>query len=108
MKSNNKRTHLLWRYKNRVKVISHYSNDANCCECCGEKHIEFLAIDHRNGDGNKHRKKIGGLSGFMFHSWLIQNGLPDGFRVLCHNCNQSKGNLGGCPHNEATIYSEFK
>jgi hypothetical protein len=30
--------------------------------------------------------------------WLIREKLPDGFRVLCHNCNQAIGYYGVCPH----------
>jgi hypothetical protein len=29
---------------------------------------------------------------------LIKNNFPDGFQVLCHNCNMSIGLYGYCPH----------
>ena len=81
--------------KRRLKIINHYSKGQNRCACCGENIIEFLSIDHINGNGNKHRKIIGrgGLPG-----WIIKNNFPKGFQVLCHNCNFAKGHYGQCPH----------
>jgi hypothetical protein len=32
---------------------------------------------------------------------VIQNNFPEGFQILCHNCNFAKGfprNNGKCPH----------
>ncbi len=29
------------------------------------------------------------------------NGYPDGFQVLCANCNMAKDRPGGCPHGQA-------
>jgi len=82
----------------REKIISHYSNGLNKCECCGENHFEFLQIDHLNGNGEIHRKEIKRSAGEAFYTWLIKNNYPDGYRVLCSNCNQSLGMYGYCPH----------
>lgn len=43
----------------RLAALTYYSNGTLKCACCGDGHIEFLTIDHINGDGNKHRKEIG-------------------------------------------------
>jgi hypothetical protein len=32
------------------------------------------------------------------YAYLIRNNFPEGYRVLCHNCNQSLGYFGYCPH----------
>jgi hypothetical protein len=32
---------------------------------------------------------------------LARNGFPDGYRVLCHNCNMALGQYGYCPHGNA-------
>jgi len=65
------------------------------CECCGETEIDFLAIDHVNGDGNKHRKTFKG----SIYQWLKKNNYPSvGFRVLCHNCNMATRYGRICPH----------
>lgn len=68
------------------------------CSCCGESHVEFLALDHINGGGNQMRKVH--KTGKEFYKWLRNNGYPEGFRVLCHNCNHSLGSYGYCPHNK--------
>ncbi|HJR06405.1 MAG TPA: hypothetical protein VJ842_04020 [Pyrinomonadaceae bacterium] len=78
----------------RKVVIAHYSEGANCCACCGENNFEFMTIDHINGGGSQHRKKAGSNTA----QTLMKEGLPDGYRVLCFNCNISLGFFGYCPH----------
>lgn len=78
----------------RDKVINHYSKGKNECACCGEKEPKFLALDHINGGGKKHRKEIK----INLYQWCLMNGYPKGFQVLCHNCNMAKGFYGKCPH----------
>lgn len=89
---------LRMRYK--LTVVNHYSNGTMKCYCCGGSSIEFMTIDHLNGGGLQHRKEIGkgNASGGNFYCWLIRNGLPPGFGVLCQNCNFSRGVYGYCPH----------
>jgi len=84
----------------RQKIIGHYSNGLNKCACCGESHFEFLQLDHINGNGEVHRKEIKRTAGQAFYTWLIRNNYPEGYRVLCSNCNQSYGMYGYCPHQE--------
>ena len=68
------------------------------CSCCGEKEPTFLSIDHVNNDGNEQREKIG-QSPQRLYAWLRRNGYPDGYQVLCMNCNVGKHRNGGvCPH----------
>lgn len=69
------------------------------CACCGEHNECFLSIDHINGDGNKHRREIGRTS---LYNWLRHNGYPEGFQVLCFNCNHGRHINGGiCPHKQS-------
>jgi hypothetical protein len=79
----------------KAEVIEHYGGK---CACCGVVDLVFLAIDHVNGGGNAHRKEVG--AGYRMYRWLKVNGYPDGYRVLCHNCNFAEHN-GGCPHRNA-------
>lgn len=73
------------------------------CSCCGESESVFLVIDHVNNDGSEHRKELtkngnrrsGGS--LVTYRWLRDHNYPDGFQVLCHNCNYAKS-VGGCPH----------
>ena len=89
---------LLARYK--LQVFEHYSGGTPRCACCGETHMEFLALDHIAGGGTKHRAMhTGGLGGLKTYRWAIKNGFPAIFRVLCHNCNSAYGFFGYCPHN---------
>lgn len=93
-----KRRGIALRYyrKIRLEALLHYSSGSLKCACCGEGHIEFLAIDHIDGDGAAHRRKIGKTRA-MFQ-WLKNNSYPPGFQVLCHNCNWAKGTNKTCPH----------
>jgi len=84
--------------KLKLEVMNHYGGK---CACCGESILEFLAIDHPNGGGNKDRiEKCGAKNrgGDNFYRTLKRLGFPSGYRVLCHNCNQARGYYGGCPH----------
>ena len=68
------------------------------CACCGEGHIQFLTIDHINGDGAERREREG-LGGALYQ-WLKKNGYPSGFQVLCYNCNCAKRDGDHCPHQD--------
>lgn len=83
--------------KNREIVLNHYGNGNPACVCCGESCYEFLAIDHINGGGASHKKELT-LQGTTFYAWLIKNNFPEGYQILCHNCNSSLGYYGYCPH----------
>lgn len=87
------------RLKQRLEVLNHYGANDPKCACCNERRLEFLAIDHINGGGNAHRREIGRSGGGdKIIRWLRKMGLPQGYRLLCHNCNHSMGVLGYCPH----------
>jgi len=86
-----------YRQKYREIVLKHYGGDPPKCECCGESRIEFLTIDHIRGGGTAEHKRLGRY-GTTYYKWLIDNNFPEGLRVLCYNCNCSRGNYGYCPH----------
>lgn len=81
----------------RDKVYAYYGNQ---CQCCSETNPLFLTIDHINNDGAKHRREIRKLgTGSNFYYWLVSNNFPEGFQLLCFNCNCGKQrNKGICPH----------
>lgn len=82
------------RYRRlRAQALAAYGN---VCVCCGEAQYAFLALDHIGGGGRVHRKSVG--NGASFFRWLEREGYPEGFRVLCHNCNMAIGFYGQCPH----------
>ena len=72
------------RKANRIVVLSHYSGGVPNCDICKENILEFLALDHKNGNGSEHRKELNGRD---IIDWVISKGFPDGYRVLCNNCN---------------------
>ena len=84
--------------KRRLMVLTHYSPPLPKCECCGERQIEFLQIDHIGGGGAGHRK-ITGMGG-RFIAWIIKNNFPEGLRVLCANCNMAISRGKSCPHQD--------
>lgn len=86
-----------WNKQLRFTALETYGS---ICACCGEDNPKFLAIDHINGGGNKHRRELGITSGLQFLCWLRRNDWPEGFQVLCHNCNFAKGHYNQCPHKE--------
>ena len=82
----------------KTLVILHYGP---LCACCGtpdnpDHPPSRLEIDHIDGKGKAHRAKIGIAGGPPFYRWLIRNGFPPGYQVLCHECNMSKGTEERC------------
>lgn len=88
-----------YRKKIRLVVFTHYGGDPPKCACCGESHMEFLTIDHKDGKGIKYGKGRKFRTNTEFFVWLIKNNFPEkNLRILCYNCNCSIGHYGYCPH----------
>lgn len=89
-------------WKIKTDTISAYGGK---CSCCGETELRFLTIDHMEGNGREHRKKIG--RGWRFYIWLSKRGYPTkGYRLLCYNCNCARGQYGECPHEKQPTKGE--
>lgn len=67
----------------KLEVFEHYGG-AHCAKC-GDDRISVLTIDHINQDGAVHRRTIQLKDKLC--KWLKKNGYPEGYRVLCANCN---------------------
>jgi len=80
----------------KKQVFMHYSRGVPQCACCGELMYEFLTIDHI--EGKKKFNHTNDMTGIRLYSWLVKNNYPDGFQVLCMNCNHAKGHFEICPH----------
>jgi hypothetical protein len=102
----------VWRKANnerlKEKLIEAYSNNSGCV-CCGETERFFLQLDHINGGGCEHArrlaaargKSVGIRYGRMIWRDLEKRGFPPGFQILCANCNVGKYRNGGvCPHRQ--------
>jgi len=77
----------------KIEVFKHYSKNQMKCVCCGETEIKFLTLDNINDKERKHPKRT-----ITFYNWIIRNKYPEGFQVLCFNCNIAKNLYGKCPH----------
>jgi len=86
-----------------IEVFSVYSkrhsnSDIPCCRCCGiNEYMEFLSIDHIYGRAHLPEDEKD-LHSKGLNWWLKKNNYPDGFQILCFNCNMAKGDKGHCPH----------
>jgi len=80
--------------KRRFEVLSHYSVGEPRCARCGFTDLRALCIDHINGDGAQHRRETPNASKDIY-SWLKKNNYPEGFQVLCMNCNWIKRSENG-------------
>lgn len=81
-----KKTALL---KIKLEVFDHYSKSRSC-NICGFININALVVDHINGGGKK-EKRILNKAGNAFYYWLKKQGYPNGYQILCANCNMIKG-----------------
>ena len=73
--------------KIKLETVSHYSPTVSCVSC-GETDMRVLTIDHIHNDGAKDRV-IRGL-GISFYASLKKDSYPEGYQVLCMNCNWLK------------------
>lgn len=78
--------------KLKLETFQHYSSECPQCAKCGYSDIRALSIDHVNGGGSQHRRDLGfansggGGGGEKFYRWLKKNEYPQGYQVLCLNC----------------------
>lgn len=86
--------------KRRLKAQVFDAYGGPKCVCCGEETQDFLSIDHINDDGADHRRELKEKHGYIMdmYRWLKNHNFPEGFQVLCFNCNFAKGHFGICPH----------
>jgi DNA-directed RNA polymerase subunit N (RpoN/RPB10) len=73
------------------------------CMCCGETRIEFLTLDHVQGQIGKKKENP-----FSAYKKAAQEFRLDLYQVLCMNCNFSKGRYGYCPHTRETVDSKLE
>lgn len=82
---NNRRS----RARLRKLVIDVYGG---ACRGCGERDLDVLLMDHVQNDGHLHRRQV---KASALYRWLRDNNYPEGFQVLCRNCNIVKARNDG-------------
>lgn len=78
------------RQRLKTEVLSRYSNGEIICKNCGFKDERALQLDHIFNNGAEERREIFGdrtCAGTTFYRWIRQQNYPDGYQVLCANCN---------------------
>lgn len=89
-----------WRLESKLKVFAAYGGAR--CACCQDETMEFLTLDHMDGNGGDHRKSFRGdhSSGTQIIRQLIAENFPPGYQILCFSCNVGKHRSGvnRCPH----------
>lgn len=89
--------HRAYYKKNRLKILGQHlavrlaalNTYGGVCKTCGENWDVVLDIDHIHGGGTQHRANLN-IGGDRFYYWLRRNNYPEGFQVLCRNCNWAK------------------
>lgn len=98
-----------WARKRRVDALIRVGGKNLKCKCCGEGHIEFLTIDHKNGDGAAHRKSLGSKKGTpsKLYTWINRATtleIRKTLQILCWCCNCSIGVWEYCPHKQESQF----
>lgn len=73
----------------KFEVLSHYSNGIPQCARCRTVDVDVLCLDHIEGGGTKDRMDTRHW-GAKLHYYLRRNNFPEGYQVLCANCNMKK------------------
>ena len=89
------------RYRDELKekVLRHYSSNELKCAECGIDVYPLLSIDHINNDGAEHKRSLshgGRASSSRVYADLVKRGFPEGYQVLCFNCNYMKEFIRRC------------
>jgi len=87
--------------QHKINALSHYSvKDYPICANPFGLHtedvtdIDVLTIDHVNGGGNKHTDDKGRrIGGYNLYRILCNSDFPEGYQVLCANCQMKKAML---------------
>lgn len=82
----------------KKEVLSHYAKGDLKCACCGETGFSFLTLDHIKPILRRTTKQ--NLGGIVLYKQLRTASYPEGYQVLCFNCNCAKGARAVCPHQE--------
>ena len=86
--ASNKATSSRLREEYKISAINIYSNGDACCAWCKQADIDVLCLDHINNNGAE--CSIREKAGSGLYRFLRKHDYPEGFQVLCSNCNLKK------------------
>src|SRR4030067_1212344 len=89
-KEKNRESNRKERENLKIDILSHYSGNKICCAYCGFDDNRALQLDHINNNGAEERIKLFGnrtYAGTTFYRWVRRQNYPEGYQVLCANCN---------------------
>lgn len=89
--------------RNKIASVAAYGGR---CGSCGEDEVAFLVIDHINDDGADDRREWKSKASDI-HKWLKRNSYPDGYQILCGNCNLKKERVRRRKQESKTKNSEY-
>lgn len=93
----------------RERIFNHYAGPTGIkCSCCGRDDIDVLCLNRSNAEVSDYYKALGKSMANKFYKIVVRDGFPDGFRILCSNCNQSLGHHGYCPHEKYSDYNTIQ
>lgn len=75
---------------NKLAVVNVLTDGEGTCRWCGQGDIDVLCVDHIDNSGAEHRRRTKWATGAGMYLWLIRNGYPEGYQILCFNCNTKK------------------
>lgn len=93
----------------QLKVETFYAYGGPICACCGEIELQFLCLDHINNNRPEQCRELKwkNPSSDRLYGYLKRNNFPEGYQVLCWNCNRGKWSNGGvCPHKKEGYIEE--
>ena len=88
----------------RTKVIALYGGE---CECCGEARYQMLTIDHKVKEPKETKRHGVGLVYAALYEYETHGYPNNRYRLLCWNCNTSRGFHGYCPHEKSHKEHEY-
>jgi hypothetical protein len=74
----------------KLDVLNNYSNGDIKCTHCRFNDIRALQLDHIYNNGAEERREQFGdrtCAGTNFYRWIRKQNYPEGYQVLCANCN---------------------
>lgn len=94
-----------WQKRNKTaewgKILDHYGRKCNCCK---EDDPRFLTVDHIDCQVPEMESVGRKLQGERLRHWLVKNDFPEGYQLLCFNCNLATYHNGGvCPHKDQRV-----